>query len=49
MAATIHVPCPVRLGKVKAGGPNAELHMYTTEKNLNKMEKLLKNGTEQEH
>ncbi|XP_028840713.1 uncharacterized protein tex14 isoform X3 [Denticeps clupeoides] len=46
MAATIHVPCPVRLGKVKAGGPNAELHMYTTEKNLNKMEKLLKNGVD---
>ncbi|XP_061105395.1 inactive serine/threonine-protein kinase TEX14-like [Conger conger] len=38
------LPCPVRLGLVKDGGPAEQLHKYTLEKNLQKMEKLLKKG-----
>ncbi|XP_041749876.2 inactive serine/threonine-protein kinase TEX14 isoform X2 [Coregonus clupeaformis] len=44
--AALPVPCPVRLGIVKNGGLPAQLHRYTMEKNLHKMEKLLKNGVD---
>ncbi|KAJ8342912.1 hypothetical protein SKAU_G00328400 [Synaphobranchus kaupii] len=44
MAAMPLLPCPVRLGVVKDGGPAEQLHKYTLEKNLHKMEKLLKKG-----
>ncbi|XP_064209239.1 inactive serine/threonine-protein kinase TEX14-like [Anguilla rostrata] len=44
MAAMPLLPCPVRLGIVKDGGPVEQLHKYTLEKNLQKMEKLLKKG-----
>ncbi|CAB1352440.1 unnamed protein product [Coregonus sp. 'balchen'] len=40
--AALPVPCPVRLGIVKNGGLPAQLHRYTMENNLHKMEKLLK-------
>ncbi|KAJ8402205.1 hypothetical protein AAFF_G00370700 [Aldrovandia affinis] len=46
MAAVPLLPCPVRLGVVKDGGPVEQLHKYTMEKNLHKMEKLLKKGVE---
>uniref|UniRef100_A0A8C7QGQ2 Uncharacterized protein n=1 Tax=Oncorhynchus mykiss TaxID=8022 RepID=A0A8C7QGQ2_ONCMY len=42
--AALPVPCPVRLGIVKNGGLPAQLHRYTLEKNLHKMEKLLQKG-----
>uniref|UniRef100_A0A4W5NZI9 Uncharacterized protein n=1 Tax=Hucho hucho TaxID=62062 RepID=A0A4W5NZI9_9TELE len=42
--AALPVPCPVRLGIVKNRGLPAQLHWYTMEKNLHKMEKLLKKG-----
>ncbi|XP_042165344.1 inactive serine/threonine-protein kinase TEX14 isoform X4 [Oncorhynchus tshawytscha] len=44
--AALPVPCPVRLGIVKNGGLPAQLHRYTLEKNLHKMEKLLKKGVD---
>ncbi|XP_023823974.1 inactive serine/threonine-protein kinase TEX14 isoform X1 [Salvelinus sp. IW2-2015] len=44
--AALPVPCPVRLGIVKNGGLPAQLHMYTLQKNLHKMEKLLKKGVD---
>uniref|UniRef100_A0A4W5RW95 Protein kinase domain-containing protein n=1 Tax=Hucho hucho TaxID=62062 RepID=A0A4W5RW95_9TELE len=44
--AALPVPCPVRLGIVKNGGLPAQLHRYTMEKNLHKMEKLLKKGVD---
>ncbi|KAG7483801.1 hypothetical protein MATL_G00042170 [Megalops atlanticus] len=40
------LPCPVRLGVVKDGGPAEQLHKYTMERSLHKMEKLLKKGVE---
>nr|XP_046180354.1 inactive serine/threonine-protein kinase TEX14-like isoform X4 [Oncorhynchus gorbuscha] len=44
--AALPVPCPVRLGIVKNGGLPAQLHRYTLERNLHKMEKLLKKGVD---
>ncbi|XP_021473609.2 inactive serine/threonine-protein kinase TEX14 isoform X3 [Oncorhynchus mykiss] len=44
--AALPVPCPVRLGIVKNGGLPAQLHRYTLEKNLHKMEKLLQKGVD---
>ncbi|XP_029556151.1 inactive serine/threonine-protein kinase TEX14 isoform X1 [Salmo trutta] len=44
--AALPVPCPVRLGIVKNGGLPAQLHRYTLEKNLHKLEKLLKKGVD---
>lgn len=38
------VPCPVRLGSVKTGGLAAHLHQVTLERNLQKVEKLLRQG-----
>ncbi|XP_053500639.1 inactive serine/threonine-protein kinase TEX14-like isoform X3 [Ictalurus furcatus] len=40
------VPCPVRLGSVKTGGVAARLHQFTRERNLQKAEKLLKQGVD---
>lgn len=37
-------PCAVRVGIVKTGGLPAQLHKYTLERNLTKLEKLLKKG-----
>ncbi|KAK6317220.1 hypothetical protein J4Q44_G00126200 [Coregonus suidteri] len=44
--AALPVPCPVRLGIVKMEAYLLSLHRYTMEKNLHKMEKLLKNGVD---
>ncbi|XP_042564318.1 matrin-3-like [Clupea harengus] len=46
MAALLSLPCPVRLGVMRQGGPQAELHRCTLERNVNKMEKLLKKGVD---
>ncbi|KAG5284972.1 hypothetical protein AALO_G00032540 [Alosa alosa] len=46
MAATLSLPCPARLGVVRQAGPQAELHRCTLERNVNKMEKLLKKGVD---
>ncbi|CAL8365223.1 unnamed protein product [Lota lota] len=43
---TLPFPCPVRLGFMKSDGPEAQLHRYTMEKNLTKMEKLLRKGVD---
>ncbi|XP_072515635.1 inactive serine/threonine-protein kinase TEX14 [Salminus brasiliensis] len=40
------VPCPVRLGSVRSGGAPALLHSATLERNLRRMEKLLKKGVD---
>ncbi|XP_069040314.1 inactive serine/threonine-protein kinase TEX14 isoform X1 [Lepisosteus oculatus] len=40
------VPCPVPLGQVKAPGRGAELHRHTLDRNLPKMEKLLRQGVD---
>ncbi|KAK1800596.1 hypothetical protein P4O66_005808, partial [Electrophorus voltai] len=40
------LPCPVRLGTVKTGGLPAQLHKCTLERNLHKVEKLLKKGVD---
>ncbi|XP_062869995.1 inactive serine/threonine-protein kinase TEX14-like isoform X3 [Trichomycterus rosablanca] len=40
------VPCPVRLGMVKTGGLPAQLHRNTRERNVHKVEKLLKKGVD---
>ena len=42
--ATLPVPCPVRFGVVKSGGLQAQLHRCTLDRNLHKLEKLLKKG-----
>ncbi|XP_062341249.1 inactive serine/threonine-protein kinase TEX14-like isoform X2 [Osmerus eperlanus] len=44
--ATLPVPCPVRFGVVKSGGLQAQLHRYTLDRNLHKLEKLLKKGVD---
>ncbi|XP_048840207.1 uncharacterized protein LOC125713260 [Brienomyrus brachyistius] len=44
MAAAWPVPCPVRVGTVRDGGMAARLHQHTLDRNLRKMEKLLKKG-----
>uniref|UniRef100_A0A3B3SUM5 Uncharacterized protein n=1 Tax=Paramormyrops kingsleyae TaxID=1676925 RepID=A0A3B3SUM5_9TELE len=44
MAAAWPVPCPVRGGTVRDGGMAARLHQHTLDRNLRKMEKLLKKG-----
>ena len=41
---TLPFPCPVRLGVMKSEGLEEQLHRYTMEKNLTKMEKLLRKG-----
>ncbi|KAI5614352.1 ankyrin repeat domain-containing protein 39 [Silurus asotus] len=46
MSGGLTHPCPVLLGCVKSGGVGAELHRYTREKNLNSVEKLLKQGVD---
>ncbi|KAI4880430.1 hypothetical protein NFI96_018421, partial [Prochilodus magdalenae] len=40
------VPCPIRLGTVKSEGPPALLHTYVLERDLRKLEKLLRRGVE---
>ncbi|XP_049325041.1 inactive serine/threonine-protein kinase TEX14 [Astyanax mexicanus] len=40
------VPCPVRLGKVRPGGLPALLHDAACERNVRKLEKLLKKGVD---
>uniref|UniRef100_A0A3Q3EJ86 Uncharacterized protein n=1 Tax=Labrus bergylta TaxID=56723 RepID=A0A3Q3EJ86_9LABR len=37
-------PAPVHVGVVTTGGEHAQLHKYTVERNLNKIERLLKRG-----
>ena len=37
--------CPVRLGVMRSDGLEEQLHRYTIEKNLTKMEKLMRKGT----
>ena len=41
---TLPPPCPVRLGVVRTDGPEEQLHRYTIEKNLTRVERLLRNG-----
>ncbi|CAL8275906.1 unnamed protein product [Arctogadus glacialis] len=43
---TLPFPCPVRLGVMKSEGLEEQLHRYTMEKNLTKMEKLLRKGVD---
>ncbi|KAM6983481.1 LOW QUALITY PROTEIN: inactive serine/threonine-protein kinase TEX14 [Tautogolabrus adspersus] len=39
-------PAPVHFGVVTTGGEHAQLHKYTVERNLNKIERLLKRGVD---
>ncbi|CAJ1064456.1 inactive serine/threonine-protein kinase TEX14-like [Xyrichtys novacula] len=42
--ASLPFPAPVHIGVVTSGGDHAQLHRFTAERNLSKMEKLLKTG-----
>ncbi|KAL7846295.1 hypothetical protein SRHO_G00212750 [Serrasalmus rhombeus] len=46
MPAVPPIPCPIRLGKIKSDGPPVLLHTYTLERNIRKLEKLLKKGVD---
>ncbi|KAK0148798.1 Inactive serine/threonine-protein kinase TEX14 [Merluccius polli] len=43
---TFPFPCPVQMGVMRSDGLEAQLHRYTMEKNLTKMEKLLRKGVD---
>ncbi|XP_063058320.1 inactive serine/threonine-protein kinase TEX14-like [Engraulis encrasicolus] len=45
-STSLSLPCPVRLGIVREAGPRAELHRYTLERNLAKMDRLLRKGVD---
>ncbi|TTS33138.1 Inactive serine/threonine-protein kinase TEX14 [Bagarius yarrelli] len=46
MLGAVSVPCPVRLGSIRTGGVFAQLHLFTRERNLQRLEKLLKQGVD---